>query len=115
MITLLIADRCTGCQVCVRVCPTNVFDAVRGQPPVIARPQDCQTCFMCELNCQPDALYDDAECEAVTEVTAGQVDAAGQRGTYRRHSGWNEWAGDPRYANEHWRMDQIFARARALS
>lgn len=115
MISLLIADRCTGCQVCVRVCPTNVFDSVRGRPPVIARPQDCQTCFLCELYCQPDALYVDPDGDAVVPVTVEQVEASGQRGTYRRDSGWHEWAGDPRYANEHWRMDQIFARARALS
>lgn len=115
MISLVIAERCTGCQVCVRVCPTNVFDAVRGGPPVIARQQDCQTCFLCELYCQPDALYVDPDSETPAAVSAEEVERSGQRGSYRRDSGWDEWAGDPRYANEHWRMDQIFARARALS
>ncbi len=114
MISLLITERCTGCQICVRVCPTNVFEAVHRAPPRIARPEDCQTCFLCELHCQPDALYVAPDCEVVEAVTVQQVEASGQLGSYRRHSGWDEWSDDPRYANEHWRMDQIFARARAL-
>lgn len=34
-------------------------------------------------------------------------------GFNRRDSSWDEWANDPRHANEHWRMDGIFALARA--
>jgi NAD-dependent dihydropyrimidine dehydrogenase PreA subunit len=30
---------------------------MNGDVPVIARPEDCQTCFMCELYCRADALY----------------------------------------------------------
>lgn len=56
MIALLLADRCTACQRCVEVCPRNVFDGTEAGPPVIARPEDCQTCFQCELYCRADAL-----------------------------------------------------------
>ncbi|MEJ1976980.1 MAG: 4Fe-4S binding protein [Acetobacteraceae bacterium] len=37
MIELLVAERCTACNICVQVCPTNVFDAVPGDKPAIAR------------------------------------------------------------------------------
>jgi NAD-dependent dihydropyrimidine dehydrogenase PreA subunit len=46
MIELISAAQCTGCNICVTACPTNVFDAVPGGPPVVARQGDCQTCFM---------------------------------------------------------------------
>ena len=36
MIELVIQSRCIECDRCVRVCPTNVFDAVPGGAPVIA-------------------------------------------------------------------------------
>ena len=49
MIELISEERCTSCDICVRVCPVNVFEARDGEPPVIARQQDCQTCYMCEL------------------------------------------------------------------
>jgi NAD-dependent dihydropyrimidine dehydrogenase PreA subunit len=51
MIELVSPNRCTGCNICVAVCPTNVFDASPDGPPVIARQSSCQTCFMCELYC----------------------------------------------------------------
>ena len=79
MISLLLADRCTACNVCVRICPANVFDAHPQGPPDIARPGDCQTCFHCELYCQADALYVAPECDQAVEVEAGAV-LAGKSG-----------------------------------
>jgi len=57
MIEVIDAERCTECDICVRVCPTNVFDAVPGGIPVIARHSDCQTCFQCEAWCPADAIF----------------------------------------------------------
>jgi NAD-dependent dihydropyrimidine dehydrogenase PreA subunit len=113
MIELVLSDRCTGCGTCVTVCPTNVFDLDDDGRARIARLEDCQTCFMCELYCEADALYVGPDCNG-----ARTIDTATARlfaGQFRRESGWHEWAGDPRYANEHWRMDEIFARARGES
>jgi len=59
MIEVLSVARCTGCNICVKICPTNVFDeGVKGEPvPAIARHEDCQTCFQCEAYCPVHAIY----------------------------------------------------------
>ena len=112
MIELLVTERCNGCNACVAVCPTDVFDPVPGSPPVIARQSDCQTCFMCELYCKVDALYVAPDCEGASPVEKEAVLASGLLGQFRRDSGWDEWAGQ--YPNEHWRMDGVFRLAATL-
>jgi len=114
MISLLLTDRCTGCQRCVDVCPRNVFElgATADAPPIIARADDCQTCFACELHCRADALYVDPDVERHVPVDEAAIRASGLLGVYRRDSGWDEWHGDPRYPNQHWRMEEVFARGR---
>ena len=115
MIELIIAERCTHCGDCAKICPSNVFDAKPNAPPAIARLDDCQTCFLCELHCKADALYVGADCEAAGAITFEQALASGTLGQYRRESGWDEFEGDPRFANEHWLMEGVFARARDLA
>lgn len=116
MIALLLSERCTGCQRCVDICPASVFDAATGSlPPQIARVSDCQTCFACELHCQADALYVDPDVYQPVQLDAHDIEARGLLGVYRRDSGWHEWADDPRYANLHWRMDEVFARGRQMA
>ena len=110
MIEIVIADRCTACNACVTVCPTNVFDTGPDGRPVIARQSDCQTCFMCELYCKADALYVAPDCDRPIPVDAAKVLASDLLGQFRRDSGWDEWQG--RYPNEHWLMDGVFRRAR---
>jgi NAD-dependent dihydropyrimidine dehydrogenase PreA subunit len=63
VIELVVATSCTQCNECVKVCPSNVFDAVPGGVPVIARQDDCQTCYMCEMYCAADALFVGSDCE----------------------------------------------------
>lgn len=113
MIALLLRDRCTQCNACVQVCPTNVFDAVPGSQPVIARQTDCQTCYMCELYCRADALFVASDCERPETVDERTIVASGLLGELRRHHGWDEWAGDPRYKNDQWYMGEVFRRARS--
>jgi NAD-dependent dihydropyrimidine dehydrogenase PreA subunit len=114
VIEVVVDDRCTRCDVCVLVCPTNVFDAAAGQAPVIARQEDCQTCFLCELYCPTDALYVAPDCEQPVNVSVEEVVASGWLGQFRRDSGWGEWRKQPEYRNQSWLMDRIFARARAM-
>ena len=94
MIEVLSTARCTECDICVRVCPTNVFDVVAGAAPVIARQSDCQTCFQCEAYCPVDALF---VAPLVHPVPADSrfrdVDAlqeAGLIGGYRAVLGWGK-------------------------
>jgi len=88
MIELVSEDRCTGCDLCVQVCPTHVFDAVPGGIPVIARKHDCQTCFMCEAWCPADALYVAPFAEEEKVVDEAELAGNALLGSYRRTIGW---------------------------
>ena len=83
MIELISESRCILCNKCVQVCPMNVFSAIKGAPPVIARKDDCQTCYMCELYCPVDALYVAPEAAASAPVSEQAVTANGLLGSYR--------------------------------
>jgi NAD-dependent dihydropyrimidine dehydrogenase PreA subunit len=90
MIELVSASRCIQCNMCVSVCPTNVFDIVSDAPPAIARKSDCQTCFMCELYCPVDALYVAPNADETVAVSETQLAEAGLLGSYRDNIGWTK-------------------------
>lgn len=92
MIEVISDERCIDCNLCVKVCPTNVFDAVEGSHPVIARQDDCQTCFLCEAYCPVDAMFvapavDPLPVASNLRDERWLVDA-GLLGRYRRDLGW---------------------------
>jgi len=49
-------ELCKACGVCVEVCPPKVFDRDRLGEPVVARPEDCTQCLICELHCPDFAI-----------------------------------------------------------
>jgi NAD-dependent dihydropyrimidine dehydrogenase PreA subunit len=95
MIEIIDAERCTSCDICVSVCPTNVFDKTDGIP-VIARQGDCQTCFLCELYCPEDALFVSPYAEAPQHVDLVALKQASTMGSYRRAIGWTDETKDRR-------------------
>jgi len=108
MIELVSSERCTGCNLCVRVCPTNVFDERVGEAPAIARQEDCQTCYQCEVYCPFDALFvaplrEPAESDSEWRDEAALV-RAGQFGQYRRRVGWSGDARPVVPSDEQWEV-----------
>jgi NAD-dependent dihydropyrimidine dehydrogenase PreA subunit len=95
MIEIIDAERCTSCDICVSVCPTNVFDKTDGIP-VIARQGDCQTCFLCELYCPEDALFVSPYAEVPQEIDLVALRKASTMGSYRRAVGWTDETRDRR-------------------
>jgi NAD-dependent dihydropyrimidine dehydrogenase PreA subunit len=92
MIELVSPQRCIRCDICVKVCPTNVFDLGPDGLPVIARQDDCQTCFMCEAYCPTDALFVAPLSGPAPEGSDYRDEPAmfaqGRFGEYRRWIGW---------------------------
>jgi NAD-dependent dihydropyrimidine dehydrogenase PreA subunit len=92
MIEIVNRDSCVSCDVCVKVCPMDVFDRGADGIPVVARQADCQTCFMCEAYCPADALFvaplsGPAPHDSPYRDEA-TLAATGAFGAYRRHIGW---------------------------
>jgi NAD-dependent dihydropyrimidine dehydrogenase PreA subunit len=94
MIELVSNTRCIRCDVCIRVCPTNVFEHGADRVPVIKRQEDCQTCFMCEAWCPTDALFVAPQTEPVPTDSPYRDEQELIRrdllGSYRREIGWGK-------------------------
>ncbi len=106
MIEVLSTSRCTQCDICVRVCPTNVFEAVLDDAPVIARQEDCQTCFQCEAYCPADAIFVAPFRQPAPAgsrwTDEADLERSGLLGLYRSRVGWgaNPVEYDPQAAVE---------------
>jgi NAD-dependent dihydropyrimidine dehydrogenase PreA subunit len=111
MIELVIAERCTSCNICVSVCPTDVFDKVPGGPPVIARQDVCQTCYMCEVHCPEDAMYVAPtrfpEQSGSPHLDQAKLIADGYVGSYRARLGWGGDRKPPRTDEELMALSKI--------
>lgn len=49
------AKRCTGCGMCLNVCPHGVFERQNGSVR-LALPLACMECGACQRNCPPGAV-----------------------------------------------------------
>jgi NAD-dependent dihydropyrimidine dehydrogenase PreA subunit len=87
MIEVISDTRCIECDICVKVCPANVFGKTSGVP-VIARQDDCQTCFLCEIYCPTDALYVAEYADGPVSITEAEVEKRQLFGSYSRALGW---------------------------
>jgi NAD-dependent dihydropyrimidine dehydrogenase PreA subunit len=88
MIELISRDRCIKCDACVDVCPDDVFDSRPGDVPIVARLDDCQTCFLCEVYCPTDALYVSPFKDIREDVDEQELIVNNLLGSYRRALGW---------------------------
>lgn len=44
---------CKACNICIALCPTQVFEPDRDGKPALARPEYCTQCTICWIHC-PD-------------------------------------------------------------
>ena len=52
-------DACTGCGMCIDVCPHGVF-AQHGDSVGVVHPDECMECGACQVNCAFDAVKVDS-------------------------------------------------------
>ena len=109
MIEVVSESRCIRCDICVRVCPADVFRKDAEGLPVIVHQDDCQTCFLCEIWCPTDALYVAEAADGPTGITEAEVEARGLFGTYARALGWSKGraGGADRDTTRHLRVAQV--------
>lgn len=50
------AELCKTCGICVQICPCDVFEARVDTAPLVARPEDCNGCRLCEVHCPDFAI-----------------------------------------------------------
>ena len=58
MITEIDETKCNGCGICVERCPLDTLRMdTSSNKAYIAYPEDCMTCYQCELECPCEAIY----------------------------------------------------------
>lgn len=73
MIASIDLEKCVGCGTCVQKCPLDVF-RLRGDQAVIAYPDDCMTCYLCERSCPTGAIFVHPFKEAAPSIFPGILD-----------------------------------------
>jgi len=61
-------DKCIGCQICARKCPTQAISMVQGK--AVINPEKCIQCGLCARACPVQAIVTDTLTVTVTNVDA---------------------------------------------
>lgn len=59
MIETIDLEKCTGCGICIDRCPLDTLrlkESSNGWKAYVAYPDDCMTCFECEVECPTKAI-----------------------------------------------------------
>ena len=69
MIQSIDQEKCAGCGICMVICPVDVFrmDWDNGRA-IITYPEDCLTCYLCEMQCPENAISVDPFKEVMPPV-----------------------------------------------
>lgn len=65
-------EKCTGCGMCIKVCPHEVFE-ISGKKSVIKEKDDCMECGACAKNCPEQALEVDAGVGCAAAIIIGAL------------------------------------------
>ena len=65
-------EKCTGCGMCVLVCPREVFELSDGKAAIVDR-DACIECGACALNCPVDAVSVDKGVGCASAVLQGAL------------------------------------------
>lgn len=57
MISNINKEKCIGCSKCVNACPLDTLRMGEDKKAFVAYPEDCMTCYLCEMNCPSGAVY----------------------------------------------------------
>jgi len=90
MIEFVVEESCIQCNICVKICPQDVFDATTDGPPLIARQEDCHSCNTCELFCPVASLYVSPLIHPDPNIDKEAIIASGRLGSYARTLGWEK-------------------------
>ncbi len=56
-IDVLDEQACTGCEICVKICPEDViYMKADGKKAYVRYPEDCVACFACEFFCPIECI-----------------------------------------------------------
>jgi len=50
-------ELCNGCEICLGVCPEDVFRMAENKKAYIKYPDDCVACFVCEFACPTNCIF----------------------------------------------------------
>lgn len=65
-------EKCSGCRMCIRVCPQEVF-AIEEKRAVLADRDACMECGACAMNCPEGAIYVNAGVGCATGIINGML------------------------------------------
>jgi len=68
----------------------EVFEGVKGAIPRVARQEDCQTYFMCELYYPEDALFVAPQADVAVAMDEALMNRQELLGSYRNAVGWGQ-------------------------